>query len=325
MPNKVRLYACGGAATNIFSAFFAKDEHLIQGGSDLEVCYVDTSRSNSNPDIKPDQLYIVETPDSKNGSGKNRGTNAKPIKESVNDILLQFKPEKFNIVVASTGGGTGSVAAPLLVSELLRRGDKVIVVSIGTYGSKKEVENSLKTLASYEGASQQAGRPLAMCFFENGAAAQRPSVDKRVQTMVKIISVLLSGHNHGLDDEDVSNFLDFQKVTSFHPHLVLMDAFQEKIEIAKGTAVISVASLTTEKVGADVDVMVGYQCEGMVPPFAIESIGGKVPVHIVTVGGYFSGVVDKINARLAEFEAVEKAVQARAVKVSGADDDGLVL
>jgi hypothetical protein len=325
MPNKVRVYAAGGAATNILSAFFAKDEHLIQGGSDLEVCYIDTSRSNSNPDIKPEQLYIVETPDSRNGSGKNRSTNAKPIKESVNDILLQFKPEKFNIVVASTGGGTGSVAAPLLVSELLRRGEVVIVISIGTYGSKKEVENSLKTLASYEGASQQAQRPLAMSFFENGAAAQRPSVDKRVQTMVKIISVLLSGHNHGLDDEDVTNFLDFQKVTSFHPHLVYMDAFQEKIEVAKGTAVISVASLTTEKVGADVDVMVGYQCEGMVPPFAIESIGGKVPVHIVTVGGHFSGVIDRITARLAEFEAVEKAVQARAVKVSGADDDGLVL
>jgi len=327
MPNKIKLFACGGAATNIISAMFAREKNLVVGGADMAPCYIDTSRSNLNPNIKAEQLYIVDTPESSNGSGKVRKTNAKPIQESIPDILLQFKPEDINIVVASTGGGTGSVCGPLITSELLKRGLHVIVISVGTYGSEIEVRNSLRTIESYEGAAQKNERPVPMAFFENGSAAHRPKVDQNVITMIQMLSVLLSGHNHGLDDQDVKNFLEYQHVTSFGPHLVHLDVFQNEIEIGKGMVAVTVASLTDEKTGADLSITVGYQCEGVVPTHAIETIGGKVPLHFVTVGGYFSTVTDSIKKRLSDFEAAAKAVMQRSVSVdtNKADDTGLVL
>lgn len=323
MPNKVKIYACGGAATNIVSAFFDKEQHLIIGGADLDVAYIDTARSNTNPAIKPEQLYIVDTPESKNGSGKDRTTNAKPIKESVPDILLQFPSEKFNIVVASTMGGSGSVAAPYIVSELLARGQNVILISVGVgaFGSKKEVQNSIKTIESYEGITKVRGRPLAMAYFDNATSRTCGKTDQRVMMMLKILSVLLSGHNHGMDDQDVSNFLDYQRVTSFEPHLTYLDVFQEKVEISKGSVAVTVASLTVSGTAADLEVPVSYQCEGIVPSHAVESIGGKVPVHTAIIAGHFSIVLSDLKAKVAAFEAAEKAAMSRSVKVEGDTDD----
>lgn len=328
MPNKVKIYACGGAATNIVSAFFDKEQHLLNGGADLDVAYVDTARSNENPAIKPDQLYIVDTPDSKNGSGKNRTTNAKPIKESVADILQQFPPLDFNIIVTSTMGGSGSVAAPYLTSELLARDQAVILISIGVgeFGSKKEVENSIKTIESYEGVTKARGRPLAMAYFENATSRTCAKTDNRVRLMLKILSVLLSGHNHGMDTQDIRNFLDYNKVTTFEPHLVFLDAFRTKIDLAKGTVAVTVASLTTVGNGADLEVPVSYQCEGVIPQHAVESLGGEVPVHVATIAGHFSPILTTLKAKVAAFEAAEKAAMQRSVKVEGdVDDAGITL
>ena len=147
----LQIYAAGGAATNIAARFNKMRDQTSPGFAKISTRFIDTSRSNIDTSIPDSDVYLFEGMD---GSGKLRRSNYATISERSKEILHRFKPQDTNVVIHSASGGSGSTIGPVLVSELLERGENVVVVLIGSTGSLIETENSLKTLQSYEAISK---------------------------------------------------------------------------------------------------------------------------------------------------------------------------
>ena len=93
---KMKIYACGGAATNLASHFVKYIGKQEPGFAELDVVFIDTSKSNINSSIPNDKIYLVDGLD---GSGKKRDSNYAVLSERGKEILHMHKPEDVNIVL----------------------------------------------------------------------------------------------------------------------------------------------------------------------------------------------------------------------------------
>jgi cell division GTPase FtsZ len=160
----INVYACGGAGINLGSQLVKFNNRKDPGFAELKTFFIDTSKSNIQSNIPEDNIYLVDGLD---GSGKKRDTNYVALAECSKEILHQFKPADINIVLHSASGGSGSVIAPILVSELLSRKSLTIVILIGSTSSRIEAENTSKTLKSYEMISHKRNMPVIAAYKEN--------------------------------------------------------------------------------------------------------------------------------------------------------------
>jgi len=96
----VNLYCCGGTGTNIGKSF--ENVKQEEGFAKINPIYIDTSKSNKSSEIPDERFYHIADLD---GSGMFRKENSEPIQAHVRDILLAHKPQQFNIVLSSGGGG----------------------------------------------------------------------------------------------------------------------------------------------------------------------------------------------------------------------------
>lgn len=325
--SKVRIFACGGTAINIVSVFgsMGSDAATNKRYAEAEVCYIDTSESNVKVSSVPaDQLYLVKGCD---GSGKDRAKNAARIKEILPEFLHQFKPEDFNIIVHSSGGGSGSVAGPLIYNELISRGKEAIVVVVGTIDSKKELTNTVNTLKGYEHAASSQDHPVLMAYFENHVHGSMAEVDQEViSTLIKLL-IVFSGNNHGLDSEDIKNFINYENVTDFEPSLTLLKVFAKEISCERNQAVVSLITLTDDTVPTTPGILVEYQATGKLPMVSDKDVASKLPIHYAAVSGYFHEVINDMEKKLQQFNEVRTAVVHKRVKVASgeANDHGLIL
>lgn len=101
MIGKAKIYGCGGTGINLAKRFLNRAEQ--PGFAVLDPVFVDTSRSNLTPEIPEEKVYVLSG--DADGSGKVRAANADRIVDAVPEVLLEFKPAEFNIVVFSLGGG----------------------------------------------------------------------------------------------------------------------------------------------------------------------------------------------------------------------------
>lgn len=324
MTYKLKLYSLGGAGCNIgakFTKFTGKNTH---GFAQIDTVFVDTSRSNLGPNVPTESVYLVDGLD---GSGKLRASNYNAINECVNEILHQFKPGDINVVISSASGGSGSVLAPVIVSELLARDEMVIVISIGSTSSRIETENSLKTLKSYEMISQKRNKPVVMAYRENSLDKSRHEVDAEIETMILILSALFSGNNRELDTSDLRNFLNYNHVTSYKPKLSYLDFFTKEILLGKGQTLVSLASLIDEKTSSETGIPTEYQAVGFLPDVTKEGLPIALPIHTCVITGYYHNVVDRLNQKLNMFDENRKIVADKSI-VSQHDtstDNGVVL
>ena len=179
------------------------------------------------------------------------------------EILLEFKPADFNIVVHSTSGGSGSVIGPVLVSEMLNREIPLIVLTVGNKDSRAEIENTLNTIKSYQVISQKKQKPVVMSYYENNTDTPRNFVDKQVQMACKIISAVFSGKNEELDRADLTNFLDFTKRSTHEPTLARLDFYSGKVTLDRGQVVPSMVTLSRKGEDTSPGIPVDYQAEGL--------------------------------------------------------------
>ena len=291
MSNKnIAVFACGGAGINIvagLSRIFRRDE---VGFASITPYYVDTSKSNlHDPAFDKENVYLVEGVD---GSAKIRAMNYELIAERSKEIVHQFKPSDLNIVVHSASGGSGSVIAPVIVDEMLAMGKPVIVMMVGTTDSGKEIENTSKTLQTYELISKEHGKPVVAMYCENSAETPRGKVDANIHSMIALLSVVFSGQNRELDTADTTNFLDYTKATGYQASLTRLDVFSEIIELGKNQNAISVLTISDDNTPTRPNVAVEYQAVGYLPEnINPEAMNFKLPVHFVTISGGFNDVV----------------------------------
>ena len=320
----LNVYCCGGTGVNIGSVMESyRSQPTREGFADIVPYYIDTSLSNVKSGVNKEFVYHIEGLD---GSGKVRAENHLTIAECTPDMLHRFKPADINIVVGSASGGSGSVIGPVLVSELLARDENVIVALVGSYDSKIEMENTVKTLKSYDAIAQKRGKPVAVMFFSNDKSSHA-EVNMSVCTAVNQIAALFSRQNHGMDSADLNNFLGYNRLTSASPRLTSMAITVDARESDHN--IIAVATLAKDGQSTSVGQIVDYQCVGYVP--STENLTLTAPVHYTLYEGMIDQLFRDIQKKLSSVEEDARARRRSASPIasggdlSGATDAGLVL
>jgi hypothetical protein len=305
-------------------------QQLIRGEdniyADLNTVFIDTSKSNLHNKISEEQVYLIDGVD---GSGQVRKENHAVISERVRDILQTFKPVDLNLVLSSLSGGTGSVVAPLLASELLAKGLPTIVIGVGDDSTRKFAENTLNTLKSYEHIAKLRRAPIVMFYIQNSADMPRAVVDQRIQELVAALMLLFSRRNRELDSKDLFNWINYHTVTTHEPGLAALSLF-DKIDTSRMSALgnlISIATLVTDALDPSLPIRPEVQYVGYVEG----TLNGQplaTPYHYVTSDGVFVDVAANLNGVLRE---LDEQSQARLKKTSistnadQATDSGLIL
>jgi len=305
----IMLYACGGLGVNIGS-IVARDlkSPAADGFANLEICLVDTSRSNLIDSALPDdRIYLVE---SRDGSGGMRGENAGAIVERKLDVLQKFKPSNdLNIILSSGGGGSGSVIAPVLAGELLSRGLNVIVLLVGSQETVIEANNTLKTCMSYDNIFKNTGSPVVISYAENDKQNSHKKNDEFIISRITALRVLFSRENHGLDSMDLTNWLRFNKVTSHSTvGIAGLSIIDKETELKDGAGILSVATLADDHEKTSLPFMVEYQRKATTKLKNLDSL----PIHYVITDGFLAERIARIEKTLNEFDAGRDARVAKA-------------
>lgn len=324
---RTKIYACGGFALKMLGFF--QEKALADELTHLEVNYIDTADSDVPVNINAEDVYFFKNMD---GGGKNRRVVYTTVIPHIPALLEAMPASDFNIVVHSCSGGSGSAIGPALVSELLRAGKHVVVVQIGSTGSKIEVQNTIGTIKSYANISNKTGRPVISYYRENNEKATRSQVDSQVQSALFMLGLLFSSESDGLDTADLQNLLDYNKVTSFDPVLSTFDFHCQKISLPENLVAQAAAVLFSR--GADStdghengSTLLEYRAEGFLSDKRSQQLDGRAPIYFVAYTGDFSARLVELETRLKKFEIQAKAAQTSNLAVTLAmntNDDDLV-
>jgi len=317
----LRLYGAGGAGTNIIGSWYEMDGRNAPGTALCKIAFADTSRSNLPAEVDDSKVFLLAD---KDGSGGVRRENHVDIGRNVPALLQQHPPGDVNVVVFSSSGGSGSVFGPLIVKELLAGGHPVVVITIGSEESAIRRQNTLNTLKSLDNIARQTGVPVVTAYFHNSPDTKRSAVDTRCRYILATLAVLASRQNRELDMADLSNWLNFPKVTAVEAQLSLLHVYNNVADVDAASNPISIASLLKDADQPHYTVMPEYSTTG----FPREKIDSFDQLHfVITVDGIRT--IDKmLNEKLGD---AHKQVGARVKHdpiVKNTDkvtDDGLVL
>ena len=329
----VRIYMAGGAAANIGATLFRQKNAPLtpdEGFADVQLSYIDTSKSNMPAYLK-ENFYHIEggVDDELDGSGKVRGSNIKPIRQAVPDILHQHRPADLNIVVHSASGGSGCVIGAALTSELLAQNKDVVVIMIGSKACEKEISNTIDTIHTYQGISNNRKKPVVAIYLENNSQTSMADNDAKTRINALVLAAVWSGQNQGLDSKDLDHFLNYEKVTKFAPSLTGLAIYSTgvKPDLRKGQAVSSMITIVREGEDPTPDIMVGYHSFGTISAGASDAVQIPTPFHLMTIQGYFSEIVAQLQKDLQAAEENYRVNPVHALSLDGVvtEDDGFVL
>lgn len=325
---QMNLIAAGGAAMNIVGEFLNNRRTDIEDSTCvINACFIDTSKSNFSKAgiaLDDERVYIL---DGKDGRGKKRDMDTyEVVSEHANEILHQYKPSDINVIIHSASGGSGSVIGPVLASELLSRKCPVILIVLGSTDSMIEVDNTIKTLKGYEVLSKNQNKPVNVIYYENSTTTPRDQVDTLAQSTISLLAVIFSGKNHGLDSEDLVNFLHYQNVTQNEPQLVLVDFFYNEFKIPKGQSVISAVTLTDKEHSSSLPIVVDYQAVGFLSDTASKQVSVELPINMVNVMGFFPAVIERLEKYLTEIKDMRQSTIIKRIEVTDgiANERGLI-
>jgi len=192
----VKLIGCGGGGINLVNKLskFVKDDQVL---------LIDTSTSNIDNNAKKFQFLKIDGFD---GSGKFRATNYNEISKFISNQLFEIDElADINIILFSLSGGSGSVIAPLLLSEIKRRDKISICVCISDSESFIDVTNTYNTLQSIATITSKNDIYLPFMLFDN--SYQRSVVDKSIINKVSKLIKVLSTKLKEIDNTDIMNWL----------------------------------------------------------------------------------------------------------------------
>ena len=165
----LRFYACGGTAANLLNSHIKDQPMMTDVRADELYTFVDTGTANLGG-VSPESVFLVKNPDGKQGSGKDRRRNAANIMAALPEIMRDHKAADMNVVIFSTGGGSGSAAGPIILEELLKQGKTVFPIVVGVHSSDKSSENTIKTFVGLQGIVDRVGRPIDVSYRQNDPA-----------------------------------------------------------------------------------------------------------------------------------------------------------
>lgn len=341
----INLFGLGGAATNIIAAI-AEEQNKISPKefAKLNVVLVDTSSSNYRDKAAllenlsfPVKFFHIPSLD---GSGQVRSANVQAVRPHIGHILNDYAdPDAtLNIVISSASGGSGGPIAGLLTKQLLENGENVLVYMIGDHTTYMYANNTRNTIKSYEAIAQATGRPVVAHYFENdNKTSSREDINQDVSSTIMDYRLLFGGCVHGVDTADLTNFLDYTKVTPEQPHLTLLNNHAISVD-EKDTGLLAMEM--EENLGKDFRAIssVNIQCDPKADLQSLECLfrvdgtfnySEKNPnlcnFYFVLTDNYFFDVVRKLDDIVDSYERKAKTRVHQAIDVSDADDSGLIL
>lgn len=326
----VNLYAGGGAGINIARELYRPEPVAEPGFAAIRTVFIDASGSNVPPEVLPNAFIRITSIDGSeiDGSGKVRSTNYKAAAAAVPQILHDHKPADLNILLHSASGGSGSAILPALASELLLRGEDILVILIGSTTCRQEIKNTINTLLSYQSISTLRERSVVCYYLENGERPMREN-DATARVITLLSAALWSGENFGLDKEDLHNWLNYDRVSTYPPALTAMELDGPGVELERlsGQAVSSTVTLIREGEDPTPSEVVGYHSFGTISQAAAEAIKMPSPIHLNTVQGYFPRILTALQEKLAAIEEVHRAnnINKITLEKTAIESDGMVL
>jgi len=320
-----RIYACGGAGVNIGSLLEEFRNRPEVGVANIDVSYIDTSRSNLGKNIPDEHCFIFEGVD---GSGSIRSENFKVISENVLKILKKFEPGNINIVVSSTGGGSGSVIAPSIVSQLLEEDQQVIVIQIGDSDSKIRINNTIKAIKSYDAVSAKREKPVVVSYFENSHDTPRSKVDETVRNVIIALTAVFSKENRELDTRDLYNFLNFHRVTSCKPQIAELSVVSQEDLSDFSESAVTIASIVSDENQTKIAITPEYRCVGFVSKETTSEFQSSLPIHLVVTVGGFSDMIKQMEDNVKQIDKDQQSRKPQSRIVGSGDDqeeNGLIL
>ena len=322
---KAVIYACGGTGTNIGKKLEQFRNVSETGMADLNIVYIDTSKSNLSETVPKEHCYLFDGLD---GSGGIRKDNHKAISDNTRKIIQAFPPQDINIVISSGGGGSGSVIAPSIVSELISKDIPVVTIIIGSTDTRTFVTNTLNTLKSYENVSNKRNRPVIAAYFQNSRETPRHKVDEAVIAVILSITTVFSRENAELDTRDLFNFLYYDRPTSFKPQLAHLSVTVGNVPSDISDNVITIATVAVEGADTSLDFTPEYQCIGYLPANAPSDVLKNSPIHLIIHNDVFSDVSRDLETRKETLLVAEQArVPTKSILSDDdiATDDGLIV
>ena len=304
----VHIYACGGTGVNI-SKLVSVPVAVVH--------YIDTSMSNLKSLGSPN-IFLVEDMD---GAGKNRSVAYENFKDISEDVLVRFKPsEQLNIVVGSLSGGSGSIIAPLLTKELLKKGHNVVVVALDSQTSVIELSNAQKTLKTYKSISEAIDRPVSLFYIGNTARAE---ADSRALKLISLMSLLADKQaTEEFDNSDLKSFLYFNRVTDNPATVALLQVSpNEDAEVEKGTSVVGTLLITRDRSVRLAQPTPEYLATCVVTD---DSYKGE-DIRLDSVLGKLSLVLDTLEEKIKTLQDRKRVNKVREVEISDGNSDGIVL
>lgn len=325
-----QIYAVGGTAIDILRSLQTGNSgQTVEGMDHTTINFVDTSDSNTG---SIDSSMIYRFPGLQ-GGGKNRQFIAQKAAPHIPEVLTRFKPKKFNLVVFGAGGASGAAVGPMLVSELMKRGQNVMVATVGSpTGSTTELSNTINTIQTLGNFTKIYKTPLAVFYRQNDEENTVGAVDRAIRSMTYITSALFSNLNHGIEETDLKNFLNFNKVTTFDPSLVNFDYFSQDITIPDHVQAIAQATLESSDINLDDKTDAGfgdvaYRCSGRLNASLNEHVEHITPIHFLLMRGDMAVRLAELRRRLLNAEQAQalRAEQVKDIELEvGEDSDGMV-
>lgn len=280
---KVAIYGCGGCGQNIAARYSDMAGQETPGAAILEPYFIDTSLANLKEGMNKDRFFLMEA---REGSGKVRTENRTEISRAVLPILQKFPPGDLNVVVFSGSGGTGSVAAPYLISKLLEDNRSVVAVVVGGDECERAAVNTVNTLKSLEGIAQKTGKTVMMYYEHLKPTDKRSAIDNRIWMVISALASLMSRRNEAMDLQDLHNFFNFSHVTSAEPRLSALEVYTNNSEANQSADfALAVASLLPNPDAESVTFRPEYLCVGYPEhplPNKLEAlhfVAGVEPIH----------------------------------------------
>ncbi len=320
----VRIYCCGGTGLNIGQRFKSSlsSGDQIPGVAEALLSFIDTSRANLGGEDNIN-AYLLRGAE---GSGSIRSTNANPIKDVLSNLLMEHPPEQFNIVISSGGGGSGSVFGPLITAQLLDEGKAVIVLFIADSSSKMNISNNLNTLRTYDNIARKRDKPVVLHLRENTIDGGRKTADNDMITAISMLLKLFSGKNRELDNQDVYNWINYNRVTDYSPGLASLQFSSDNNLADINGNVVSVITLTKPDTPIRLGQVVDYHRLGFVPEETADILIGEKADHFVVEEGFVQTFVASYEKELKDIESKAKGrIKTTPIIQNVNKDDDLIL
>lgn len=342
MKNKIIVHGCGGCGANIINNVIRGLTQLGDGFPDWVINYIDSSTNNIEPindlvvnfhEIKKTSLTASEI----QGAGGDRTalraimpTNVKSYLDKCN--IKQYQPNEFHLVVYSLGGGTGSVAGPLITAELIGMGIPTISVLIGDHGDLIKQQQSLDTLGNLSKLAEIKRKCLTTIYLSN-TGSDITKIEKEnneeLRNILGILSVFLSGQNLDIDNGDMMNMLDMSRVPrlSVEPGIYSLLIYSgDDFNIPEFTSLRFMRTLTQE--GVDVVNPLGQDGYSTKKGFitvenALKYYNKILPLHMLTVSGYLKHEVEIYNKEITKANEKRANDKALLINTSGTVNSSL--